>query len=513
MSSILEILAKKERNNLTTVNLYKYNWNTPDNVSNKYSVIHTRAISDAKTPIYGKGTGIFLDTTNGGGDYDINGNSNYTGSGRLKAIALNTSLWSYSPSTPYSVKNTRALSDNSTPVYGKGTGIFLDTTNGGGDYDINGNSNYVGSGRLQAIALNTSLWTYNSTTPYSVKNTRALSDNITPVYGKGTGIFLDTTNGGGYYDINGNSNYVGSGRLQAIALNTSLWTYNSTTPYSVVNTRALSDAKTPVYGKGTGIFLDTYNGGGDYDINGNANYKGSGRLQAMSLNLSTWMYGPAPADQYSVTHTRAIQNTNTPIYGKGTGIELDTANGGGSLDVAQRNKLIIENTAKWSYSLGTPYSVVNTRALSDTNTPVYGKGTGIFLDTYNGGGEYDIKGNVNYNGSGRINNIKINTYKPNYKDNLDDTNWYTMRHPNALATDDVNGKGTNDGIGLDGVYAAHSNYNGGSSVDVNNRKSLNLLNATKNSVNKPYGYGYKNTEWYTAPLCEGKNINLGTIKF
>ena len=49
-------------------------------------------------------------------------------------------------------------------------------------------------------------------------------------------------------------------------------------------TRALSDAETPVAGKGTGVFLDTYNGGGSLDINGNPAAAGSGRLQNVATN-------------------------------------------------------------------------------------------------------------------------------------------------------------------------------------------------------------------------------------
>jgi hypothetical protein len=42
-----------------------------------------------------------MDTYNGGGDMDINGNPNYAGSGRLAAIANNTSKWGYGPESPY----------------------------------------------------------------------------------------------------------------------------------------------------------------------------------------------------------------------------------------------------------------------------------------------------------------------------------------------------------------------------------------------------------------------------
>jgi hypothetical protein len=76
-------------------------------------------------------------------------------------------------------------------------------------------------------------------------------------------------------------------------------TYNNASPsneYSATNTRALSDTKTPINGKGSGNFLDidNYSGvGGDLDINGNPTIFGSGRNSALINNSSTWGYGPA----------------------------------------------------------------------------------------------------------------------------------------------------------------------------------------------------------------------------
>jgi hypothetical protein len=64
-------------------------------------------------------------------------------------------------------------------------------------------------------------------------------------------------------------------------------TYNSAddaNKYTATHTRALSDQQTPVYGKGTGVFLDTYNGGGSMDVNGNPNSAGSGRIQNKAFN-------------------------------------------------------------------------------------------------------------------------------------------------------------------------------------------------------------------------------------
>lgn len=77
-------------------------------------------------------------------------------------------------------------------------------------------------------------------------------------------------------------------------------TYNnfaSANSYGATHTRAISDQTTPVYGKGSGNFLDiqNYTGvGGEFDINGNpANSAGSGRNPQITLNAATWGYGPS----------------------------------------------------------------------------------------------------------------------------------------------------------------------------------------------------------------------------
>lgn len=74
--------------------------------ANNYTATHTKALSDQETPIKGKGTGVYLDTYNGGGDYDINGNPNYAGSGRNAAMANNSSTWGYGPDSPYTAPDT-----------------------------------------------------------------------------------------------------------------------------------------------------------------------------------------------------------------------------------------------------------------------------------------------------------------------------------------------------------------------------------------------------------------------
>lgn len=66
----------------------KNSYNDSDQANN-YSPTHTKALSDQETPIKGKGTGTYLDTQNGGGQYDINGNPLHPGSGRVKNVAVN----------------------------------------------------------------------------------------------------------------------------------------------------------------------------------------------------------------------------------------------------------------------------------------------------------------------------------------------------------------------------------------------------------------------------------------
>lgn len=101
MSNKLEEAAILRRDALMAINSY-------DNVTdaNNYSATHTKALSDQLTPLKGKGTGIFLDTYNGGGDIDINGNPTYGGSGRIAAYANNGSTWGYTPQSYYTIPDT-----------------------------------------------------------------------------------------------------------------------------------------------------------------------------------------------------------------------------------------------------------------------------------------------------------------------------------------------------------------------------------------------------------------------
>jgi len=74
--------------------------------ANNYTATHTKALSDRETPVKGKGTGVYLDTYNGGSDTDINGNPIYAGSGRNAAMANNASTWGYGPDSPYTAPDT-----------------------------------------------------------------------------------------------------------------------------------------------------------------------------------------------------------------------------------------------------------------------------------------------------------------------------------------------------------------------------------------------------------------------
>lgn len=71
----------------------------------------------------------------------------------------------------------------------------------------------------------------------------------------------------------------------------------------------------------------------------------------------------------------------------------------GMVGEQQRNRLFPKN----DYKAVNPYSSTNKNAISDGDE--FGKGTGIFLDTANGGSSIDT--------IERINEIKINEYQKN----------------------------------------------------------------------------------------------------
>lgn len=83
-SNKLEQAAIAARNATLPINTYN-----DDIGGNEYGSTHSRALSDTITPVAGKGTGVFLDTYNGGGSLDINGSPSAAGSGRLQNVATN----------------------------------------------------------------------------------------------------------------------------------------------------------------------------------------------------------------------------------------------------------------------------------------------------------------------------------------------------------------------------------------------------------------------------------------
>lgn len=82
--SKLELIGTEARLNHRIRNTF-----TGLNEEQKYSTTHTRAISDEETPEHGKGTGISLDTANGGSRTDINGDPALSGSGRKGNVRFN----------------------------------------------------------------------------------------------------------------------------------------------------------------------------------------------------------------------------------------------------------------------------------------------------------------------------------------------------------------------------------------------------------------------------------------
>jgi len=87
--------------------------------------------------------------------------------------------------------------------------------------------------------------------------------------------------------------------------------------------------------------------------------------------------------------------------------------------LSQRDVLIAKNT--YNQIQEQQYKATHTRALSDQETPKAGKGTGVFLDTYNGGSDIDVNGDPNRPGSGRINNKTFNFYNENNQYDHPDT--------------------------------------------------------------------------------------------
>jgi hypothetical protein len=71
----------------------------------------------------------------------------------------------------YSATHTHAMSDDQTPVHGKGTGQSFDTNNGGSSQDIHGTPNATGSGRIANVLKNQ----YNADNDYKTPD---MSGNV-----------------------------------------------------------------------------------------------------------------------------------------------------------------------------------------------------------------------------------------------------------------------------------------------------------------------------------------------
>jgi hypothetical protein len=144
-----------------------------------------------------------------------------------------------------------------------------------------------------------------------------------------------------YYAINGNpipgsGPHAGLGRPVLITQTKLLYgssfknptiTNNVNDQYGLSNTNALSDAKTPYRGKGTGAGLTNgnftaavdYKGGDGYDIDGGNGKVGSsivgtglGRSKSLGNNLAVWGYSPTDAtntvtsaNNYKIPNTKA----------------------------------------------------------------------------------------------------------------------------------------------------------------------------------------------------------------
>lgn len=78
----------------------------------------------------------------------------------------------------------------------------------------------------------------------------------------------------------------------------------------------------------------------------------------------------------------------------------------------QQRKQLLTNNYYNNFDINNNYSPTHTRAKSDDQTPIHGKGTGVPFDSENGGGYWDIYGHPNFAGSGRIGNLVTNDFNP-----------------------------------------------------------------------------------------------------
>ena len=501
MPSNLEIIGINERSGLVTPNLYKQNWTTPNNTTDNYSVLHTRALSDTTTPIYGKGTGLFLDTSNGGGEYDINGyQTQYPGSGRLNAIGINTAQWSYGPATPYSVINTRALSDTTTPIYGKGTGIFLDTTNGGGEYDINGyQTNFPGSGRIPLMNYNLAIWTFgkSATDNYSMSHPHALRPTTIPtandillagdIHGKGTNSST-VLNAASQYVLEGHYDYRSGSWDDIISRDKSIYTYSNLyfvdviSPSTQTNWYTLShpnSQRPAIIPTATSTLL-------------------AGDVRGKGTNDSTTL--DAASEFVLAAHTNYVGGSWDDIISRDRNIY--TFNNLYFVDVTNPSNQIDWYTKSHINALAppVPLPVASDLLIAENGSgDVRGKGT-LSPTLLDFAGQYVLAAHYNY-GGGSYDDI-ISRQRNIYT--FGNLYWvigseYELSHPNALSNGDVRGKGTLSPTFLnqanDFVLPAHINYSGGSSDDIiaRNNNITNPFNYYKVDIANPLGTTYAYT--------------------
>lgn len=85
-----------------------------------------------------------------------------------------------------------------------------------------------------------------------------------------------------------------------------------------------------------------------------------------------------------------------------------------------RKEILIKNTYN-NFDPKNTYTAAHTRAKSDEETPINGKGTGLFLDVENGGSSIDTYGVPHVANSGRAGNVSNNIYNKNNKYEHPDT--------------------------------------------------------------------------------------------
>jgi hypothetical protein len=91
-----------------------------------------------------------------------------------KALVTKNVFNDESEANQYSATHSYALSDEETPIHGKGTGGYLDVNGGGGQYDIKGLAKVPGSGREGNLKFND----YKSGQEYQKPDTSSLGNIV-----------------------------------------------------------------------------------------------------------------------------------------------------------------------------------------------------------------------------------------------------------------------------------------------------------------------------------------------